>query len=46
MQHTFGAAWELSSVPPAPLDLRATDATGQTVVARWAAGHMLKCVIS
>lgn len=40
MQHTFGAAWELSSVPPPPLDLRATDADGQTVVARWAEGQL------
>ncbi|KAL4440660.1 hypothetical protein ABPG77_000369 [Micractinium sp. CCAP 211/92] len=34
MQRSFGATWELSSLPPPPLDLKATDATGQTVVAR------------
>lgn len=34
MQRSFGATWELSALPPPPLDLRATDATGQTIVAR------------
>ena len=34
MKHSFGATWELSSLPAAPLDLQATDGSGQVVVAR------------
>ncbi|KAI7843972.1 hypothetical protein COHA_002510 [Chlorella ohadii] len=34
MQHSFGAAWEASNLPPPPLDLQATDSSGQQVVAR------------
>lgn len=34
MQRAFGASWQLSSLPQPPLDLRATDGSGQQVVAR------------
>jgi hypothetical protein len=34
MQRAFGASWQLSNLPPPPLDLRATDGSGQVVVAR------------
>ncbi|KAI3436575.1 hypothetical protein D9Q98_005991 [Chlorella vulgaris] len=33
-QRTYGAVWEVSGVPDAPLDLRASDGSGQQVVAR------------
>lgn len=36
LQRTYGAVWEVSGVPDAPLDLRASDGSGQQVVARCA----------
>ena len=32
MNNTFGAAWELNGVPPAPLHMRVTDARGRAIV--------------
>lgn len=34
MANSYGAAWEASSLPDAPLDLRATTSDGASVVLR------------
>ncbi|KAK9841723.1 hypothetical protein WJX74_010883 [Apatococcus lobatus] len=34
MTNTYGAVWELSNLPPPPLDIQLTNAQGQSLVAR------------
>jgi hypothetical protein len=34
MRNTYGAVWEMSVLPTLPLDMRVTNAAGETVVMR------------
>ena len=45
MQRSYGASWELANLPDPPFDLRATDDSGQQVVARWVGGAALFTVL-
>ena len=46
MANMYGAAWQLTALPPPPIDLHLTDDGGEMLLLRWASltGATVSCV--